>query len=333
MACTKPKLAYKDGLTENGKQKLTFKWRTGIGEEQQIPCGKCLSCKLDYAKEWALRIYHEASLHWDNCFITLTYNDENLPEDKSVHRSEVVNFIKRLRKYLLKEYGKHEIFDESGAPYKPKRYKPNRAIKTFYCGEYGDKNTRPHYHVIVLGYDFPDKEYLRTSKSGHILWESKILDSLWKNKKGQTKGFANIGDVTFESAGYVARYCLKKQKNKVYTFVDGYDEETGEITKMHKLNPEFIGMSQGIGKDWYKLFKEDTYKDYLETNGFKNKIPRYYDKQLEKENPELYEKIKLKREQNAKENEPETKRRRLHAKNLVKQAQEKMLKRSYEEND
>jgi hypothetical protein len=306
MACTKPKLAYKQGLTENGKQKLVFKWRPGFTKQQEqlIPCGKCLSCKLDYAKEWALRLTHEASLHEKNCFITLTYNDENLPEDKSVHRSEVQNFLKRLRKAIS----------------------PIR-IKTFYCGEYGDKNQRPHYHICIINYDFQDKEFLRTSKSGHILYSSKLLDTLWHNK-----GFANIGDVTFESAGYVARYCLKKQKGKDYTFVDGYDEETGEINKMHNLNPEFIGMSQGIGKTWYRCFKTDTYKDYLETGGFKNKIPRYYDKQLEKENPELYAEIKLKREEKAKENEHEQTKKRRNSKHLVKQAQEKMLKRQFEEN-
>ena len=122
MACTKPKLAYKQGLTENGKQKLVFKWQPGFTKQQEqlLPCGKCLSCKLDYAKEWALRITHEASLLEENCFITLTYNNEHLPEDKSVHRSEVQNFLKRLRKKI--------------AP---------RKIKTFYCGEYGDQNLRP----------------------------------------------------------------------------------------------------------------------------------------------------------------------------------------------
>jgi hypothetical protein len=305
MACTKPKIAYKSGLTENGKQKLVFNWKPGFKKEheQLLPCGKCLSCKLDYAKEWALRITHEASLYWDNCFITLTYNDENLPEDKSVHRYEVQNFLKRLRKQIA-----------------PKK------IKVFYCGEYGDKNLRPHYHICIVNWDFPDKQYLRTSQSGHILYESALLDRLW-----QYKGFANIGDVTFESAGYVARYCLKKQKNKDYTFVDGYDEETGEITKMHNLNPEFIGMSQGIGKKWYEAFKGDTDKDYLVQNGFKNKIPRYYDKLREKEDPDSLEVIKQKREQKAKENEKETTKKRLHAKGLVKQAQEKMLKRGLEE--
>jgi hypothetical protein len=304
-------MAYKSGITDNGKQKLTFKWQPGFTEEQEqkVPCGKCLSCKLSYAKEWALRIYHENSLCTASCFLTLTYNDDHLPSDRSVHRSEVVNFIKRLRKKI--------------SPIK---------IKTFYCGEYGSERGRPHYHIILLGYDFPDKEYLRTSQSGNVLWESKILDSLWTDSKTKkSKGFANIGEVTFESAGYIARYCLKKTKDKKdYVFVDGYDEETGEITKMHNLNPEFIGMSQGIGKNWHELFKEDTDKDYLETNGFKHKIPRYYDKLREKADPDSLAAIKEERERKAKENASDNTTRRRLAKNEVKKAQNKMLIRSLE---
>ena len=239
---------------------------------QQIPCGKCISCKLSYAKEWALRITHESSLNRHNSFITLTYNDEHLPKDKSVHKSEVKNFIKRLRKYLTVKYGrKHNGFDKNGK----EKFKPNVEIKTFYCGEYGEQRYRPHYHIIILGYDFPDKQFLRTSQGGHTLWDSPTLDKLWK------KGFSNIGEVTFESAGYIARYCFKKQKDKKqYQFVDGYDKETGEIHEIRQLNPEFIGMSQGIGKTWHTLFKTDTEKDYITTNGYKHKIPRYYDKLL-----------------------------------------------------
>ena len=129
MACTNPRLAYKFGVTENGKQKLVFKRPEQfiITEDNtlEIPCGKCISCKLSYAKEWALRIYHEVQYHPLNCFLTLTYDEEHLPDDKSVHRTEVVNFVKRLRKHISKE-------------------KPGLKIKVFYCGEYGDKRSRPH---------------------------------------------------------------------------------------------------------------------------------------------------------------------------------------------
>lgn len=335
MACTSPLKAYKYGLTENGKQKLVFKLpeHFDVTEEntQLVPCGKCISCKLSYAKEWALRITHHASLTEANCFITLTYNNENLPPDRSVHRYEVQNFIKRLRKYLTKTYGRVKI----GQRINKKtgelidKYEPKVKIHTFYCGEYGESaGKRPHYHIIVLGYDFTDKQYLKTSGAGFTLWESNILDSLWVNEKGESKGFANLGEVTFESAGYVARYCMKKSKNKKdYKFVDGYDEETGEIKKILDLEPEFIGMSQGIGKLWHQLFKQDTDKDYLQTNGFKHKIPRYYDKLREKENPDELEKIKQRRQERAKENLSEQTPTRRRAKNIVKEAQNNMLHR------
>jgi len=317
MACTQPKTAYKYGLTDNGKTKLVFKrpeyFQPTDENTQQIPCGKCISCKLSYAKEWALRITHESTCHRYNSFITLTYNDENLPENKSVSRQEVKNFIKRLRKYITTHYPEHE------------------KIKTFYCGEYGAQKSRPHYHIIVLGWDFPDKTYQKISPTGSTLWESQILHNLWLNKQRQSKGFTNIGEVTFESAGYIARYCFKKQKDKKnYSFVDGYDETTGEIHSIRQLTPEFIGMSQGIGKTWYNEFKSDTYKDYLQTNGFKHKIPRYYDKQLEKINPQLLEQTKIKRQEKAKTNKAETTKPRLLAKNEVKKAQLKQLNRTYE---
>ena len=315
MDCTNPKKAYKHGLTEaNRKQKLVFKKPEGFIETkdntQKVSCGKCISCKLSYAKEWALRITHDSSLNKENSFITLTFNDKYLPNDHGVHREDVVQFIKRLRRRTGKKF------------------------KTFYCGEYGEKYSRPHYHIILLGYDFPDKQFLKTSPSGNTLWESKRLTKTWSDPKTkESKGWANIGEVTYDSAGYVARYCMKKQKDhRKYEFVDGYDEETGEIYK-HNLPSEFIGMSQGIGKTWHDIFKTDTDKDYITQNGYKHKIPRYYDKQREKTDPESLEKLKEERQRKALENESENTKSRLVQKATIKEVQNKMLKRSFEEND
>lgn len=328
MACTNPHLAYKFGVTENGKQRLIFKRPDGfiITDEntQQIPCGKCISCKLSYAKEWALRICHEIAFTEFNSFVTLTYNDENLPKDKSVHKYEVQNFVKRLRKYLQTKYGSVIAgYDKNGKA----KYSPTVPIKVFYCGEYGSKRDRPHYHVIIMGYDFTDKYYSRTSPAGHVLWESDILNTLW------TKGFANIGEVTYESAAYVARYCMKKVKDKKsYEFVESYDKDTGELLKIGNLEPEFIGMSKGIGKKWYEIFRTDTEKDYITQNGFKHKIPRYYDKLAERNNAEELEKRKEERQKKAIDNKDEYAKRRQLAKNEVKKAQAKMLVRSLENN-
>lgn len=95
--------------------------------ELQVPCGKCLACRISRSREWATRIVHEKDCHEESCFITITYDAVNLPNDGSIHKSELQKFIKRLRKYLDKK------------------------IKYFACGEYGELYGRPHYHAIIFG--------------------------------------------------------------------------------------------------------------------------------------------------------------------------------------
>lgn len=300
MSCTNPKKAYKYGQTKNGKQKLVFKIPYGVNvdelEVQMVPCGKCIDCKLDYSKEWATRIVHEAQTSLVSCFLTLTYSPENLPDDKSVSKRELSLFIKRLRKAIYPQ-----------------------KIKFFACGEYGEKRSRPHYHVIVLGYDFIDKRFFGYTKAGQKIYTSKKLQRLW------TIGYSSIGEVNYKTAAYIARYTLKKTKDK-----NGYEhvsQETGEILK---VTPEFITMSQGIGKKWLEKYYTDTDKDYLNVNGMKNKVPRYYDKQREKRDPESLKVIKEKRAEEAIKRNKENTKSRLEAKAKVREAQSKMLKRSLE---
>ena len=93
-----------------------------------VPCGKCVNCKLNYAKMWSIRIMHELK-DWDSaCFLTLTYDEEHLPKDGSLDKQDLQKFFKRLR------------FNLGG-----------RKIKYFACGEYGEQYGRPHYHIIVFG--------------------------------------------------------------------------------------------------------------------------------------------------------------------------------------
>lgn len=252
-------------------------WRGG--NTVLLPCGKCIACRLDYAREWAIRCHHEASLHDKNCFITLTYNNENLPSDRSVSKRELQLFIKRLRKSI-----------------EPKR------IRFYGCGEYGDDiGQRPHYHIIVFGYDFDDKETheaLQNRKKGkfqtgveHILYISKALDKIWRNSNNESKGFTTVGEVTLESAGYVARYSVKK----IY----------GEMAEDHYQGrePEFALMSNGIGKDWILAYGTDAFpKDFITVNGYKNKPPKYYMTVMEGKRPDIIKGVKEKRIKKASEN-------------------------------
>ena len=237
---------------------ITFSPADGIpGTEMLIPCGQCIGCRLEYSRQWAVRAIHEAKLHEQNCFITLTFNDKHLPLDKSIHVEDVQKFLKRLRKSIA-----------------PKK------VRFMACGEYGTRFGRPHYHLLLFGFDFPDK-VIRSKRLDNIYYVSPLLSKLWPF------GYHIIGDVKFESAAYVARYILKKQK--------GLDEEA---YKKHygDRKKEFMTVSRrpGIAHDWIAKYKNDVYsRDDIVIRGKKHcRPPRYYDNYLELVNPVEYELVK-----------------------------------------
>lgn len=314
MPCYNPLTGYRSRyVNESGKRPIVFKSELSDGSEAiPIPCGQCIGCRLEYSRQWAMRCYHESQLHQDNAFITLTYNDENLPVDRSISKRELQLFVKRLRKAIA-----------------PKK------IRFFACGEYGskEKTFRPHYHAIIFGYDFPDR-VLHTKKNGHLLFTSKLLDSAW-----QHKGHALIGAVTFESAAYVARYVTKKRKGKD-TRVDphtgrmqteNYDVVNPVTGEVWQVEPEFCLMSRrpGIGREWFEKFRGDVEKDFVTLmDGQKVGLPQYYDRLLEKEDEEDFLQRKEKRKE-AVDKEDNT-RKRLKVKEVVKEAQLNQLKRGLE---
>lgn len=259
------------------------------GDIVQIPCGKCIGCRLEKARQWAVRCVHEAQMHEENCFITLTYNNENLPKDRCINKKDLQLFFKRLRKKINKDNQK---------PYQHQKYKE---IRYYACGEYGDRFSRPHYHACIFGHDFHDKEKLRgnnikwkknyfsKAKTDFALYRSAQLESCW------TLGFSSVGEMSFESAGYVARYVMKKITGDQADIHYKRDIlESGSDT----IEPEFALMSRmpGLGQTWLEKYYTDVYpKDYFHINGVKNKPPRYYDDQLLKKDSQLYDKIKKRR--------------------------------------
>lgn len=272
-------------------------WTYDRGKPITYPCGRCIGCKLDRSKDWALRCVHEASLHEENCFITLTYRTEDLPKNLSVSKETFRKFVKKLRKYLH-----------------PKR------IRFYGCGEYGKKHLRPHYHLLIFGHDFEDKEVLHvadpkkrnrfsTVKDPYIYYTSETLAKLWK------KGFHSIGEVNNESAGYVARYCTKKVIG-----VPGYYDG---------VEPEFALMSRrpGIGAKWIEKYMSDCYpKDFVTHNRKKFKPPRFYDDRLLKRDYKMWEGVKEKRKENVNYDDG---LRRQHKEKYLKEIT-KNLERSYE---
>lgn len=192
-----------------------------------------------------------------NSFITLTYDQVNLPDHASLEVEHWQLFAKRLRKNVG-----------------PFRY--------YHCGEYGEDTQRPHYHAVIWGQDFLRDRMLYKTSSGHKLYTSKTLDETWQ------KGKCYIGSVTYESAAYVARYCMKKlngeKGREAYAVRDPgtgrqlVNTETGE---MISRKPPYTTMSKGIGQSWLKKYKSDVYpNDHVITNGNQARPPRYYDNQL-----------------------------------------------------
>lgn len=252
----------------------------------ELPCGQCIGCRLERSRQWAIRCIHEASLYEENCFITLTYDNDNLPFNGTLLVKDYQLFMKRLRKY-----------------FQPKK------IRFFQCGEYGEKLNRPHYHACLFGHDFPDKKPI---KSTSPLYYSPILATLWP------AGYHVIGEVTFESAAYVARYITKK-----ITGTEADEHYDGR-------KPEYITMSRrpGIGKDWFDKYYQDLYNNdqAVIKENLIVKPPKYYDKQYDLLNPSDLERIKNIRKANA----PDFASDRLKVKEKLQIYKFKQLKRGYE---
>lgn len=262
MTCYHPITAYvdPDEVTENGKKKIVFSTPKGFDqyEEIRLPCGKCIGCRLERSRQWAVRCVHEALLHDENCFVTLTYDDDHLHPsgDLKFCKRDFVLFMKRLRKYF------------------------GNGVRFFHCGEYGSKFQRPHHHVILFGCDFSDKVLYCRTGAGYFLYRSRILERLWPF------GFSSIGACTFETVAYVARYVTKK--------VNG-DEA---FEHYYGRSPEYITMSRrpGIGHDWLLSNPQIyNYDEVIIRKGIRCKPPRYYDRLFEEIAPDFMEAIKEKR--------------------------------------
>jgi hypothetical protein len=256
--------------------------RYDVVRSLELPCGQCVGCRLERSRQWAIRCMHEASLYKNNCFITLTYNDEHLPDDYSLHYEDFQKFMKRLRK----RFKGLQPAASSGDKF---------PIRFYMAGEYGENFGRPHFHACIFNFDFPDKVLWQKTESGSKIYRSKELEELWPF------GYSSIGDVNFQSAAYVARYIMKKVTGDM---ADQHYEEvnfsTGEITKR---KPEFNKMSlkPGIGADWYEKFRDDVYPhDYVVVNGKKCRPPKFYDRKYSDDYPYEFDQLVWQREKQAK---------------------------------
>lgn len=147
--------------------------KSGPVELVERPCGKCPACLSNRAQDWVYRLYAENKLHQKSCFVTLTYNEENIKKLHqaptglfSLSKRDGQNFMKRLRKFVYPE-----------------------KIRFFLAGEYGEQTKRAHMHLILFGLGPEDRT---------------VIEKAWPY------GFVQVGNVSPSSIAYVARYCVKK---------------------------------------------------------------------------------------------------------------------------
>lgn len=289
MSCYKPLKGFPIGRTENGK--IDFKitnytvdhvelWSDGLWHKADsdfvssrscrtvsdfvdIPCGKCVGCRLDYSKSWADRCLMELKYHKHSYFLTLTYDDEHLNyvelfnndgviyERPTLVKEDFTKFMKRLRfQYSLDHDNK---------------------LRFFMCGEYGGKTLRPHYHAIIFGLEIPDLKVYKQSSIGDTYYTSEWLNKVWQ------KGFVVIGEANEQSCGYVARYTLKKAFNEDESLYNDSD-----------LEREFVNCSRrpGIAAQYFEdnpdILQYDTFALSTPNGGVQVRPPRYFAKLAEK---------------------------------------------------
>lgn len=365
MTCFTPNQGYeRAAVTKNGKHGFTYNVESarcvnGHPVRRTVPCRRCEGCRNASAREAAIKIMHEAQINFDgiqfsNSFLTLTYNDEFIPPYGALdYFDHWTNFLKRLRQAV--------------APIK---------IKFYMIGEYGDLNLRPHYHAIIFGYDFPDK-YFHMDRLGNIIYRSPLLESLWTVPRGRefagaSYGYSSVGEVTYASAAYVARYSMKKDIGAQFDGIEEfYHEDTGEILTRPRPSKRYVRYSKegdrivvpaerslqsngggssgrgGLGKEWFDrhgmhdfysrnvipgYLSDDslssTYKDHTHmSNGLIVRPPKYYDKLLERVNPQILDSIKLSRQDHMAAHADEFTPERLASMREVFLGKQKFLKR------
>lgn len=310
MACYHPRYAFRrkegpDPVT--GKWPLVFNPVNGLTDEKSvvpIPCGYCVGCRLEHARQWAVRCIQESKMYKQNCFITLTYSDEHYIErcpNGSLNKDDFQLFMKRLRHECEREIQKID----------GKKVIRSAGIRYYHCGEYGGIKGRAHHHAAIFNHRFSDEEYY-TTRSGNKFYKSEQLESLWRY------GLCDIGELTPESAAYISGYIGKKiMKNQ--WFVYGKDKKIAPFQTMSRR--------PGIGKSYVEKYGSTMLqRDSVIIEGLEQKLPRYYTNLFEKINPE---KVKLNKiERMKKINKEDNTAKRLKVREEIKVIQLKRKKRS-----
>ena len=306
--CTSPLRAVLAGFKPDGKKILRFCKDNIIGDRfyntapedkrLKIPCQQCIECRLKYSKMWATRCMLETKEHEYNYFITLTYDDLHLPTSINKLSGEILpNLVPEHLTKFMKDLRRHYEYHYNW-----------KDIRFYACGEYGEQFGRCHFHIILFNCPIKDKVYLGKSFRGDKYYTSPTFENIWGN------GFVSITDVTFESCAYVARYVMKKLKDKsnteLYDAMKEFSLSKEEGIDLLGRCPEFVRMSRkpGIARNYYEKNKDKIYEtDEIILPGKDGKArvvkpPSYYDKLFDLEQNGIMQQIKEQRKKVAVEN-------------------------------
>lgn len=258
-------------------------------ESVHLPCGQCIGCRIDKSREWANRMCMESSYYDSNCFLTLTYDDKNVPEAAyfdsderlekkalTLRKRDFQLFMKRLRRRVFRDEGIH--------------------IRFYACGEYGSRTQRPHYHVVIFNWFPSDARYFKHDSRGYNFYVSGIVSDCWKY------GNHLVSNMTWETCAYTARYVTKKLGNK-----------ESEVYERYNIEPEFTVMSRkpGLSNQFFHDHKLSIYYDENEQpiirlpngdNPLKFRPPRYFDNLFDVEDSSRLQEVKILNREIAKNN-------------------------------
>lgn len=200
--------------SEHGQTDVFFDPATGeTCRAYTVGCGSCPACRAEYARQWSIRNVCESLSHTYSYFLTLTYDDDHVPltdgDIPTLRFNDVSAFIKRLRNY--------------------------GTCRFFACSEYGGHTLRPHYHVLLYGFELTDLKPFSRSGS-NMTFYSPFLNQLWGH------GYVNVADFSAESAAYVSGYAAKK----LYSDASVFGQSGMEIPTLR------MSRRPGIGGDFYE---------------------------------------------------------------------------------
>lgn len=291
MACFKPmKARYIEGtysLQGNQGMKLLGYFNADVDLESLhkkdiflIPCGKCLGCKLDYARHWADRLILEYEFNPHAIFVTLTYNNEHLPVTEPDVNGEVFSTLvkKHVSRFIKNLRSRKEFKDIK--------------IRFFCSGEYGEKFHRCHYHLIIFGIDLELLAkvsrliYKGKNELNQIYWECPLLDSIWTSPtlikrdgewhyEYEPLGFVQVSETSYDTMSYVARYSVKKALGNSWIDDKPVATEFSLMSRNPGIGFPFLEKHEGIIDDvevFYHQGKKIYWPRYLVDKYYGHKV-------------------------------------------------------------